>query len=93
MATRKFFLLASALFAATLNAQTPEVVLRATTRLVQINVIATQHGAPVPGLKKSGFQVFDNGKPQEIRQFSEDTRAVLPVSAERLPPGTLGHER
>ena len=79
MVTRRFVILASALIAATLNAQTPEVVLRATTRLVQINVIATQHGAAVPGLKKSDFQVFDNGKQQEIRQFSEDTRAVLPV--------------
>ena len=92
MATPKFFILASALFAATLHAQTPEVVLRATTRLVQINVIATQHGAAVAGLKKSDFQVFDNGKQQEIRQFSEDTRAVLPVSAERLPPGTFTNQ-
>jgi VWFA-related protein len=92
MAIRKFFILAPPLFAATLNAQTPDVVLRATTRLVEINVIATQHGAAVPGLKKTDFQVYDNGKKQEIRQFSEDTRAVLPISAERLPPGTFTNQ-
>jgi hypothetical protein len=26
---------------------------------------------------KEDFQVFDNGKRQEIRQFSEETRAIL----------------
>jgi VWFA-related protein len=77
---------------ATLNPQTPDLVLRTTTRLVEINVIVTKNGAPVPGLKKEDFQVFDNGKPQEIRQFSEETRAVLPAAAEPLPPGTFTNQ-
>ena len=75
------------------SAQSPEPVLRATTRLVQINVIVTKHGnEPVQGLKKEDFQVFDNGKRQEIRQFSEETRAILPPSNQPLPPGTVTNE-
>jgi VWFA-related protein len=61
--------------------------------LVQINVIVTKHGnEPVQGLKKEDFQVFDNGKRQEIRQFSEETRAILPSSSESLPPGTFTNQ-
>jgi VWFA-related protein len=80
------------LAAGILNAQMPDVVIRTTTRLVQINVIATKHGAPVPGLKKEDFQVFDNGKRQEIRQFSEETRAILPSAAAPLPQGTFTNQ-
>jgi VWFA-related protein len=72
--------------------QTPELLLRSTTRLVQINVIATHNGAPVPGLKKEDFQVFDNGQRQDIRQFSEETRAMLPSAAAPLPPGTFTNQ-
>jgi hypothetical protein len=72
-----------------LSAQMPEVVIRTTTRLVQINVIATKKGVAVPGLKKEDFQVFDNGKRQEIRLFSEETRAILPSAAAPLPQGTF----
>src|SRR6202451_970906 len=82
----------AALGAASLGAQMPEPVIRTTTRLVQVNVIVTKNGAPVPGLKKEDFQVFDNGKQQEIRQFSEDTRAVLPTAAAPLPPGTFTNQ-
>src|SRR5580700_3422771 len=78
--------------AAALNAQMPDVVLRTTTRLVQVNVIVTKHGTAVPGLKKEDFQVFDNGKRQEIRQFSEETRAILPSAAAPLPQGTFTNQ-
>jgi VWFA-related protein len=80
------------LLALAINPQTPELILRTTTRLVQINVIVTKNGAPVPGLKKEAFQIFDNGKRQEIRQFSEDTRAILPSAAEPLPAGTFTNQ-
>ena len=84
---------ALALWAASLSAQMPEPLLRTTTRLVQINVIVTKHGgASVPGLKKEDFQVFDNGKRQEIRQFSEETRAMLPSAATPLPQGTFTNQ-
>jgi VWFA-related protein len=88
----RLLILASVLAAGTLNAQMPEMVIRTTTRLVQVNVIVTKHGAPVPGLKKEDFQVFDDGKRQEIRQFSEDTRAILPSAATPLPPGTFTNQ-
>src|ERR1700691_1688551 len=83
---------ALALATGILLAQMPEPIIRTTTRLVQINVIATKGGAPVPGLKKEDFQVFDNGKRQEIRQFSEETRAILPSVAAPLPQGTFTNQ-
>ncbi len=70
----------------------PDVVIRTTTRLVQINVIVAKKGTAVPGLKKEDFQVFDNGKRQEIRQFSEELRAVLPTAASPLPTGTYTNQ-
>jgi VWFA-related protein len=80
-----------ALLAASSGAQEP--ILRTTTRLVQVNVIVTKHGgSAVPGLKKEDFRVFDNGKQQEIRQFSEETRAILPSAAAPLPRGTFTNE-
>ena len=88
----RLLILAPVLAAGMLNAQMPDLVLRTTTRLVQINVIATKHGEPVPGLKKEDFQVFDNGKRQEIRQFSEETRALLPAVAAPLPTGTFTNQ-
>jgi VWFA-related protein len=87
---RSFILL---LITAVIGGQAQEPILRTTTRMVQINVIVTKHGnQPVPGLKKEDFQVFDNGKQQEIRQFSEETRGLLPTSSEPLPPGTFTNE-
>ncbi|HXM41324.1 MAG TPA: VWA domain-containing protein [Bryobacteraceae bacterium] len=83
---------ALALATGILLAQMPEPIIRTTTRLVQINVIATKGGAPVPGLKKEDFQVFDNGKRQEIRQFSEETRAMLPSASAPLPQGTFTNQ-
>ncbi len=78
--------------AAAAAAQMPDVVIKSTTRLVQINVIVTKHGEAVPGLKREDFQVFDNGKKQEIRQFSEEARGVLPNAAAPLPPGTFTNQ-
>jgi VWFA-related protein len=85
-------LILAPVLAAALHAQMTDVVIRTTTRLVQVNVIVTKKGAPVPGLKKEDFQVFDNGKRQEIRQFSEDTRAILPSAAAPLPQGTFTNQ-
>ena len=88
----RLLILAPLLAATALTAQMPDVVIRTTTRLVQINLIATKHGQPVPGLKKEDFQIFDNGKRQEIRQFSEETRALLPSAAAPLPQGTFTNQ-
>jgi VWFA-related protein len=88
----RLWILAPLLAAGILNSQMPDLVLRTTTRLVQVNVIVTKKGAAVPGLKKEDFQVFDNGKRQEIRQFSEETRAILPTAAAPLPQGTFTNQ-
>jgi VWFA-related protein len=88
----RLLILAPMLAAGTLNAQMPETIIRTTTRLVQVNVIVTKHGAAVPGLKKEDFQVFDNGKRQEIRLFSEETRAILPSANAPLPTGTFTNQ-
>jgi len=67
------------------GAPPPEVVLKSTTRLIQVNVIARDnHGIPVRGLKKEDFEILDNGKPQSISVFSMDSNAVLP-QAQPLP--------
>ena len=52
----RLLILAPLLAATALTAQMPDVVIRTTTRLVQINLIATKHGQPVPGLKKEDFR-------------------------------------
>jgi VWFA-related protein len=46
-------------------------VLRATTRLVILDVVATdEKGKPVPDLKAADFTVEEDGKPQEVSDFS-----------------------
>src|SRR5512140_2062400 len=63
---------------------------RATTKLVQVTVIAhDSKGAPVADLRREEFQILDNGVPQEIRVFvgeTEKSSASLPPS---LPPNTF----
>jgi len=51
----------------------PDTVFRASTRLVQVSVIAqNKDGKPVTDLRRDEFQIFDNGAPQEIRLFLAD---------------------
>jgi VWFA-related protein len=48
-----------------------DVVIRTTTSLVEVRVVAEdKHGKPVADLKKSDFQILDNGRPQAIRLFA-----------------------
>ncbi len=55
---------------ATPATQQPEVI-RSSTRLVQLSVIAQDgKGNPLSGLKKEDFTVLDEGKPQNIAFFS-----------------------
>src|SRR5579864_1308796 len=68
------------------------LVLRSTTRLVQLNVIVQKGGQPASGLKKDDFVVTDNGKPQTIAVFSENSNGALPgsgISVAALPPNTF----
>jgi VWFA-related protein len=53
--------------------QPPEAVFHATTKLVQLSVIARDaQGKPVADLRREEFQLFDNGAAQEVRLFSAD---------------------
>jgi VWFA-related protein len=58
------------------------VTLRTTTTLLQLSVAAhDSKGRAVTDLKKEDFEVFDNGKPQDIAVFTADTAAPAPRSA------------
>lgn len=48
-----------------------DVVIRTTTSLVEVRVVAEdKHGKPIADLNKSDFQILDNGRPQPIRLFA-----------------------
>ena len=63
-------------------------VLRATTRLVQVNVVVRdKSGKPVEGLQSEDFTVFDEGQPQKIAVFSlESSSARTRAAGGALPP-------
>jgi VWFA-related protein len=63
-----------------------ELVIRATTRMVAVDVVVTDRdGHPVTGLTKNDFTVIEDSKPQTISTFSASSP---PLSAWRqgLPP-------
>jgi VWFA-related protein len=72
-----------------LQSQQEPLVLKSTTRLVQVNAIIHRGGQPVTDLKAADFQVFDDGKPQKISFFQMETNAILPASTSPLPPNTF----
>jgi VWFA-related protein len=64
--------------------QTP--VFRASTRLVQVNVVVhDRHGEPITSLKKEDFTVLERGKPQHIALFSINGPASA-AAPTPLPP-------
>src|SRR6266851_5289420 len=68
------------------------VVLKSTTRLVQVSVIAhDRKNQPVADLKKEDFQIKVDGKVQPISLFSVDSAGMLPSSPEKLPPNTFSN--
>jgi VWFA-related protein len=75
------------LAAGTVRAQTPEAVFKATTKLVEVSVIAQdKDGKPVADLRREEFQIFDDGSPQEIRVFLADAASAT----EPAPPPAPG---
>ena len=55
------------------QSDSPDLILRSSTRLVQVSVVASDRkGHPVLDLTKEDFALFDNKKRQEIRVFSLD---------------------
>jgi VWFA-related protein len=72
-------------------AQEP-LVLRSTTRLVQVSVIVQDKNRnPVPDLKQEDFEVYERGKPQRIAFFSAVRSATAGGSATRLPPNVFSN--
>jgi hypothetical protein len=62
----------------TAGGQQPAVI-RVTTRLVVVNVVAQEkHGGPVKDLKLDDFELLDNGHKEKISVFSVETRSALP---------------
>ena len=56
-----------------------DVILRSTTRLVQMSVVAQdKNGRPVLDLKGEDFQLLDEDRPREIRVFSLNTMQRKP---------------
>lgn len=87
-----------AAFAASLHGQgtaqgqrpAPPGTIRVRVRLIPVDVIVTDsHDRSVTDLKQEDFQIFENGRPQEIRHFSIQTfRAADSVPNEpRKPQG------
>ncbi len=68
----------------------PPVVLKSTTRLVQVSVIAQDgKGQPVTDLQKDDFRIKVNGKDQPIKVFSLDSNNALPRSDTKVPPNVF----
>ncbi len=64
----------------------PQMTIRVPVRLIAVDVIVTdEQGKSLIDLRKDDFQVFDNGRRQEIRHFRV-TRINAPVSQIPLPP-------
>ena len=64
-------------------------VVRTTTRLVQISVIATDKmGEPVADLTPADFLVLDNERPQKIQIFQKETNQPPANPRRPLPPDT-----
>jgi len=66
----------------------PEFTVRARTNEVLVRaVVRDAQGQAVPNLTKEDFRLFDNGKPQVIREFSvELSRPAAPSAAEQIQP-------
>ena len=67
-------------------------VLRTNTRLVVVDVVATDSkGQPVPDLKASDFTILEDGKPQKISGFNFEHLAGAPAQVVQinLPPSVV----
>lgn len=69
----------------------PQETIRVHVRLIPVDVIVTDsHDRPVTDLKQEDFQIFEDGRLQEIRHFSIQTfKAAESVPNEPLRPQTV----
>jgi VWFA-related protein len=70
--------------------ETPPTVLQTNSGLVLVDVVVAHKGKPVTGLKKSQFQVMEDGKTQAITSFDEHTPGAAPAApaSTQMPPDT-----
>ncbi|HTT60714.1 MAG TPA: VWA domain-containing protein [Bryobacteraceae bacterium] len=67
-------------------------VLRVTTRLVEVRVVAqTRQGEPAANLTQDDFTVLDEGHPQRIAFFRTESSSTVPGSPPRLPPNVFSN--
>lgn len=60
--------------------------IRVQTNVVQVPVVVQDsHGKAVAGLKKSDFQLFDDGHPVEIASFTVEDSVATPILAPQAP--------
>jgi len=68
------------------------LVLRSTTRLVEVSVVVQdKKGNFIRDLKKEDFVLLENGKPQQIRVFFMQAKNEGRLAAEELPLGTFSN--
>ena len=69
-----------------------QTVLRATTRLVVLDVVALdESGAPIPGLTADDFTVLEDGKPQRVSDFSFHHPVAGSPPARQLAPNIISN--
>ena len=79
------------LLAAGLSAQDQPPVIKVSTRLIEVGVVAhDRRGAPVVDLSQADFEVFDDGKRREVAFFSFESREQL-VEPLPLPLNTFSN--
>src|SRR5690349_4851802 len=66
--------------------QKSDLVLRSTTRLVQVSVVVhDKKGEPITDLKKEDFVITEKGKPQSISVFSMESSRKIAQRPITLP--------
>lgn len=70
----------------------PAPIYSATTKLVEVDLVARRKGSPAAGLTAHDFTLFDNGEPQKIASFSvSSSQTSPPPKASPLPPGAVSN--
>ncbi|HJT67182.1 MAG TPA: VWA domain-containing protein [Pyrinomonadaceae bacterium] len=69
-------------------------VVRITTNLVQIDVVVTKNGKPVPNLKAEDFEIYEDGRRQPITSFAFVSNvganaATVPVKSSEIKNGVF----
>ena len=69
-----------------------DTTLRANTRLVVVDVVATdKEGRPVAGLKQDEFNVSEEREPQKISNFTAHIAVPTTVAPRKLPPNVVSN--